>query len=254
MNEALLARVEHAGLNASASPRQCWVDGWLVRFSPGKAKRARCINALAVGQRKVDDKLRECAALYQEAGLPMILRSTPFSQPAGLDVLLAQRGWQRFDDTLVMVLGGLDRVTDAPMPRGIVAASAAAAEYAREVGALRGSTPNEVVAQAERVTASPAPYQGVLWRREGEVVACGQMAREGDLVGLYDVFTAPAERGLGLARALCTQLLVQARTQGARLGYLQVDAINEPALAVYRRLGFEVGYSYHYRSAEAGAH
>jgi ribosomal protein S18 acetylase RimI-like enzyme len=254
VNDALLARVEHAGLNASASPRQHGLDGWLLRFSPGKAKRARCINALAAGQRAVDDKLRECAVLYREAGLPLIVRSTPFSQPAGLDDLLAQRGWQRFDDTLVMVLVGLDRVAEAALPSGIVVAPAAASEYARAVGALRGSTPGEVAAQAERVAASPVPYEGVLWRREGEVVACGQMAREGDLVGLYDVFTAPAERGRGLARALCAQLLVQARNQGARVGYLQVDAVNEPAQAVYRRLGFNEGYQYHYRSAEAGAH
>ncbi len=32
-----------------------------------------------------------------------------------------------------------------------------------------------------------------------QVLACGQFALEGDLVGLYDVFTAPAARGSGLA-------------------------------------------------------
>ena len=35
----LLIRAEDAGLNASAPPQQLWLDGWLVRFSPGKAKR-----------------------------------------------------------------------------------------------------------------------------------------------------------------------------------------------------------------------
>jgi hypothetical protein len=39
--------VEDAGLNASAPPQQLWLDGWLVRLCPGKAKRARCVNALA---------------------------------------------------------------------------------------------------------------------------------------------------------------------------------------------------------------
>ena len=33
----LLSRVEDAGLNASAPPQQRWLDGWLIRFSPGKA-------------------------------------------------------------------------------------------------------------------------------------------------------------------------------------------------------------------------
>ena len=47
----LLSRIEDAGLNASAPPQQRWLDGWLVRLSPGKAKRARCIHAVAVGRR-----------------------------------------------------------------------------------------------------------------------------------------------------------------------------------------------------------
>ena len=45
----LLSRVEDAGLNASAPVEQRWLDGWLVRFCPGKAKRARCVNAVAQG-------------------------------------------------------------------------------------------------------------------------------------------------------------------------------------------------------------
>ena len=50
MDEALLRDVEDAGLNASAPPQQLWRDGWLIRRSPGKAKRARCVNALAPGR------------------------------------------------------------------------------------------------------------------------------------------------------------------------------------------------------------
>ena len=82
----LLSRIEDAGLNASAPPEQRWMDGWLVRFSPGKAKRARCINAAARGVSATSDKLALCAALYQQAGLPLVVRLTPFSQPADLDI------------------------------------------------------------------------------------------------------------------------------------------------------------------------
>ena len=48
--DTLLSRVEDAGINASAPPQQRWVDGWLLRFSPGKAKRARCVQAVADGR------------------------------------------------------------------------------------------------------------------------------------------------------------------------------------------------------------
>jgi GNAT superfamily N-acetyltransferase len=96
------------------------------------------------------------------------------------------------------------------------------------------------------------PYTGLVWRdAAGQVQACGQFARDADLVGLYDIFTAPAARGRGRARALCARLLALARDQGARTAYLQVDAANAPARTVYARLGFLDAYTYHYRSREA---
>ena len=62
------------------------------------------------------------------------------------------------------------------------------------------------------------------------------------------MFTAPAVRGRGLSRRLCALLLAQAREQGARIAYLQVDADNHAARAVYHRLGFADAFAYHYRA------
>jgi ribosomal protein S18 acetylase RimI-like enzyme len=133
-----------------------------------------------------------------------------------------------------------------------------AASYAEVVGMLRGSPPDQRSAHAQRLALSPVPYQGWVLRRpdDGQVLACGQSAAEADLVGLYDVFTHPQARRQGLARRLCSRLLAQAHAAGARVAYLQVDADNDPARAIYRHLGFADAYAYHYRSpdADAGAH
>lgn len=256
-DDALLRRIEDASLNASAPPQQFWLDGWLLRLSPGKARRARSINAVAAGTRSIDDKLREAARRYHDAGLPMFVRITPFSQPAGLEQHLAQLGWFHIDETHVMALPTLDAI-DAlcgafDRPAGIESVAAGPADYAAAVGALRGSSAQQIDAHAQRLWQSPVPYTGLLWRRAGDVVACGQFAREGDLVGLYDIFTAPQARGAGLAHSVCAALLVDARAQGARSAYLQVDGANAAAQAVYRRLGFADAYHYHYRCADPRA-
>ena len=86
-------------------------------------------------------------------------------------------------------------------------------------------------------------------KRDGVVLACGQVAIEGDLAGLYDVVTATARRGEGHARRLCVHMLAHAARAGATTAYLQVEADNAPARALYRRLGFVDGYAYHYRCA-----
>ena len=269
----MLQRIEDSSLNASAPPQQRWLDGWLVRYSPGVAKRARCINAVALGQRSPQAKLAECEALFREAGLPLVVRITPFTQPVGLDAELARRGWPMFDDTRVMVLAELQgrspaqaaalagsgaeagQMVQSGLPPGWTETHEGALDYARTVGALRGSSALEIESHAQRLQGSPVPYTGLVWRDDvGQVQACGQFAREAGLVGLYDIFTAPAARGRGLARALCARLLALAQDQGARTAYLQVDAANVPARKVYAHLGFQDAYTYHYRRGEAGAH
>lgn len=247
----LLSRIEDAGIHASAPPQQRWVDGWLLRYSPGKAKRARCVQAVTDGRLPLDERLALCQDVMDSAGLPLVVRITPFSRPAGLDAALAARGWAQFDDTRVMVAACPDRAE--PPPAGLLWQPQDGAAYADTVGALRGSPPAQRAAHAQRLAASPVPYQGWVLRRaaDGRVLACGQSACEGDLVGLYDVFTDPVARGQGLARLLCGRLLAQAHADGARTAYLQVEADNHAARGVYQRLGFMDGYAYHYRSRQS---
>jgi ribosomal protein S18 acetylase RimI-like enzyme len=249
LDRRLLIRAEDAGLNASAPPQQLWADGWLLRFSPGKAKRARCVNAVASGRLSVGYKLARAEAVYAAAQLPMVVRVTPFTRPAALDSELATRGFAVIDDTRVMVAPTLSHLAPPPLPIGFKWSALGAAAMAQAVGTMRGSPLAQRQAHAERLANSPVPYQALAIRRsdDGAVVACGQSASEGDLVGLYDIFVLPAERGRGLARALCTRLLTDARHAGAKSAYLQVEADNAAARAVYFALGFADGYGYHYR-------
>ncbi len=249
MDETLLSRVEDASLNASAPPQQRWLDGWLVRLSPGKAKRARCINAVAPGRLPLAQKLALCEADYREAGLPMLFRITRFTQPAGLDDALAALGLVRLDDTRVLVNAALPAAAAPALPAGMDWAALDGAAYAEAVGALRESPPQQRAAHVQRLALSPVPYQGFAIRRTegGEVLACGQFAREADLVGLYDVFTRDSVRGQGLAALLCRRLLAMAAGAGARVAYLQVEGDNHGARRIYERLGFAEAYRYHYR-------
>lgn len=248
-----LSRIEEAGLNASAPAEQRVFDGWLVRFNPGKAKRARCVNTLAPGRLPLEDKLAQLQAFYRGQGLPLFIRITPFSEPAGLDRQLAALGWTAIDDTRVMLCPGLDALHAEPWPAGQTLHEVDSLSFAEAVGGLRGSPALQRQAHAQRLAHSPVPYRGVVLRDEsGELLACAQVAIEMDMAGLYDVFTTPPARSQGLARRLCAHLLVQAREAGARVAYLQVEADNAPARRAYARLGFNDAYAYHYRTPGDG--
>src|SRR5207344_2574229 len=103
----LLSRVEDAGLNASAPPQQRWLDGWLVRFSPGKAKRARCVNAVAQGRLSMQEKFALCQ--------------------------------QVFDEARVMVNDNLATLIPETLPPGVSLQRVGHAAFAQIVGQMRGS-------------------------------------------------------------------------------------------------------------------
>lgn len=245
-----LSRVEDASLNASAPPTQWWLDGWLVRAWPGKARRSRCVHALMPGLLPLDERLAAAQAVCATRGLPLIFRITPFTQPPELEAALQARGFVPVDPTEVLVAPTLPaaELAEPPLAPGLRLEPMDGAAFADAVGALRDTPPEHRQSHAQRLACSPAPYRGLALRRvaDGQVLACGQVAVEPPLGGLYDVFTHPEARNQGLARLLCEHLLLLASRLGATTAYLQVDAGNAPALAVYRRLGFLPGYSYHY--------
>ena len=249
----LLSRIEDASLNASAPRQQRWLDGWLLRFCPGKAKRARSIQAVADGRMAVAARLAACRSVYDEAGLPMFVRITPFSLPAGLDEALAGLGMARIDDTRVMVMPHLHLFAAfANEPSRLTFEIVDAEPFASWVGAARGSPPAERSAHAARLRDAPVALLLVLARDEGgSIVAAGHVAIEADLAGLYDVVTVETHRGRGIGTSLCSHLLKEAAARGASTAYLQVDAGNDVARRLYGRLGFTDGYAYHYRAMPA---
>jgi ribosomal protein S18 acetylase RimI-like enzyme len=82
----------------------------------------------------------------------------------------------------------------------------------------------------------------------GHVDALALAVVDADLVGLFEVMTAPERRRRGLARALTAGLLRWGRMQRASTCWLAVAAENLPAVRLYEGLGFREAYRYHYRS------
>ncbi len=248
---ALFSRAEDAGINATAPPQQRWVDGWLLRFSPGAAKRARCINAVATGRSSFEERLALAQAIYTQANLPLIFRITPFSQPGSLDDHLAALGFVREPQgTCVMVCRALASKRVHALPRGYSLHRVGAHVFAQAVGQLRGSPLAQRQAHAQRMELSPVPFDAYVIKSDadGAVAACAQGAVEGQLVGLYDVITNPEHRSKGLAASLCEHILMKSKQDATvQSGYLQVEAHNHAARRIYTRLGFADAFQYHYR-------
>jgi N-acetylglutamate synthase len=244
-------RVEEAGLNAMQTQRQLFYDGWLLRVSPGVAKRSRSVNAHFGSTLPLADKIAYCERLYARHGLPTLFRMTPFDRPADLGDALAARGYDAFGESLVQAVI-LDRPPELPgHDADVVLEAPDTPDFVEQVGELRNSTPQQREAHRERLTNSILRKRHTVVRAGGCIVCTAQVAIDGDLVGVFDVLTVPAARGKGYATLACASLLSWAWQRGAHAAYLQVSADNAPAIAAYRRFGFATLYTYHYR-ARAG--
>jgi len=239
-------RLEERALNASGAFQSLLFDGWLLGYRAGPTKRLRCVNPFYPSTLPLAEKVAYCVAFYAAAKLPAIFRLLPFSEPSSLDGWLEREGWMLFERTLVQ----LARLAPLPAPRLPLDSVAIvdALEWVDLTARLLDADETAVLRIRERTAAYPLPHAGAVVRRDGEVVACGLLKMEGEYAGLFAVHTAAGWRGRGLARAVVSALLDEARRRGADRAYLQVTADNAPALAVYEHFGFTTAYTYWYRA------
>jgi N-acetylglutamate synthase len=239
-------RIEEASLNGLQTQRQLFYDGWLLRVSPGKAKRARSVNAHFGSTLPLARKIDYCERVYRERELPALFRITPFVVPAELDETLSQRGYVVYQPTLVQGVR-----MQAPPP--LLAADAefralAPRAFVDAVAALQNLTAGQAAAHLERIVELPLATRAVVAFRDGAAIACGQVMLEDDIAGIFSMVTAEGARGQGVASALMSRLLSWAWDHGAAQAYLQVEQDNAAAIAVYAKFGFHTGYTYHYRA------
>ena len=185
-------------------------------------------------------------AWFGARGQRSIFKLTPEPVPVGLDAELETRGWFVEAPALVMVREP----------------AAAPADLATE---LPGRGSPEWLTRFEAWNAIPADrvdlHRGILARiaqpvafalrrdESGRPAACGLAVADPPWVGLYDLVTAPEQRGRGHGTALVHALLEWGTRLECPRAYLQVDEGNRSARSLYQSLGFEDEYTYWYRIA-----
>ncbi len=249
MKYSLAARIEDAALSVSQPAQQSFFDGWLLRYSPGKAKRARSINSISAGVVPLNEKFSHCVDFYRQHSLPCLFRITPFSQPYNLDTELAAAGFCAHQDTRVMSVA-LSKIQASEAPSG--ARSVDAEQFAEVFCQLHGIDAAKANAERDRyIRASDRSVFVVHWDGSSPI-ACGSVAIEGKLAGIFGMVTAAEHRGRGVASSIVAKLLHDARAAGAETAYLQVEADNTPARRAYSKFGFEDCYAYWYRAPSGG--
>lgn len=238
-----IRQTEEHLLNAWPSLRTVVSDGWVLREARGYTKRANSASALAA-QGAFEPIIDAATAFYASYGHPTLFRLTPLAGPEP-DRILADRGYGRIDETIVMTMP-LDRTAKANACVMIDTQYSSNWEsgYA-EAHRLNGSQRRAHRAILEKIAPLAMAYAVV---NDGERdIAFGLGVIERGRLGLFDIVTMPSARRRGAARKLVGGLLDWGARNDASGAWLSVIADNSNAIALYEQFGFRELYRYHYR-------
>jgi N-acetylglutamate synthase len=240
---ALLLAMEGAAVNAWPALQTADIDGWLWRYTSGGSLRANSAATLAFNGRDCEAAIARVERLYREQGAPCRFTISDVSAPADLDGRLAARGYERGADHVTLAK---PIAASAAMPDDVEVAHDPSPKWL-EVYAC-GLTPDRRDIAPRILAGLPAQRTYFSCRRAQDVISSGLSVGEGALASVQCMATLPAARRGGGARSILRAIEACALHQGRLHLYLQAEAANAGAIALYEAFGFRLAGSYHMRA------
>jgi len=237
-----VASIERATVAAVSPESLEESDGWLLPFDSGTIGRAK--SAVPLRHAVVDEAMvGKIEARYQAHGMPAVFRLATESCFDGLRLELVRCGYVPEKPTLVQI-GSARRMRQVSSQTPAETAEAPDAAWtALFLG--EGFDPVDGASRLQTLSrARGSVYASV--RENGAVVAAGATAFSQGWASVHGMRTAPAKRGRGLAGRAMAGLAGAAIHCGMERVFLQVEAGNAAANALYRRAGFEPAWAYQY--------
>ncbi|MBS0410909.1 MAG: GNAT family N-acetyltransferase [Proteobacteria bacterium] len=239
---SLARELEPVSDRAWSAEARADLGGWRLNASRGFSGRINACWPLAAPDRPVGDAIAAVEAWYAARGLPPVFKLAEAAvEPNDLAGRLQARGYRSHTETLMMT----GPVAGAADP-GVLVGEALDPDFAAVFAAAGHADPADTAERLGALERTPRPRGFARFDVAGAPVAIGAVAVDGDWAGVFAMRTAAAHRRQGLGGRIFRALLDHAAREGARRAYLQVEAVNAPAIALYQQAGFSTAYSYLY--------
>jgi len=246
--------LETAAANAWPGIEQAWIDGWLLRAGNGYTNRANSGVPLGSSDGPAvigAETLHRIGEWYTAHGLPVQL-----ALPDRLAPL--PPGWRSRQETRLLAID----IENFVLPQGppMVRIAPAPDQSWLDMHRYGGKDP------ATQDVSPPQPLAEVLTAvHDGELgfatlglphpiaIGRGALTTAADgrrWIGLTCVAVASEHRRHGLGSLICAELIRWGADRGATHAYLQVEAENTGAIAMYDQLGFLDHHGYRYATPD----
>jgi ribosomal protein S18 acetylase RimI-like enzyme len=238
-----IVRLDRAALIAWPARERQTAFGWVMQATDGQSGRVNSTWPIAwTGKIALAAAIDRVEAWYADRGRRAWFRlAEDFGAPAELAQALAARGYTPDTRTLVMTR----ELAAAPGDADVAIDADPGDAFFQP---LREAAPSDADFAERRdvVRRAPNPRAFALLCADGRPAAVGASVAVDDLAMIFVMRTSPWAQRRGLARRVLRSLMAWARDNGACTAFLQVEAANGPAVALYEGEGFVTAYSYVY--------
>lgn len=237
MDRELILDLEERSVRAMPAAETVRLGQWLVSLGRGEVSRLNSATTFGESpRRQMFERIEAVERRYISRGREPKFRLTGLD--FHLDERLETRGYDHGPEVIVMT-GPVGGRADGTVAMARAAGPTWLDRYAAW-GGHDGLRTAEIGESLGSLTLDMAAFMSP--------TTIGVAVVDRPWVGLFDVITDPEQRRSGGAHQLTESMLAWAADQGAERSYLQVVSSNEPAIAMYDRLGFTESYRYWYRT------
>ncbi len=225
-------------------------DGhWVARFANGYTKRANSIQCHDIADvMNAAARIEALAAQYRAHNLQPTFRITPLAGPE-VEAALDAKAWSTFERSHVLAMDLPKRVRLVPTPTRYLEPTDP--EWLQIQNDMSGADAATRQSLQQILARLAVPARGILIYDEDtrQPVGAALAINANGIAIFLNVVVDAAQRGKGHGRALMNAALNWTTQSGATGAAIQVLADNEQAVPLYRSLGFQPMYDYHYRRA-----
>lgn len=233
--------LETISARAWPAARQTGLGGWRLNASAGFSGRINACWPLGDPGIALHDAVAQAERWYAGHALPALFKIVDGAcAPPALPSRLAALGYQTHTETIMMI-GSTASAPDPAVSLSEVVDDEFAAVFAATAHGL-----GDARERLETLARVPRPRAFARLDTGGSPAAIGACAAEGDWAGVFAMRTDPRFRRRGLARRILASLMGFAAGAGATRAWLQVEAENAGAIALYEAAGFAEAYRYRY--------
>lgn len=250
--------LERATLDAVCPAAQSELPGWLLPFDAADIGRAR--SAIPLFHHGLEiAALPAIEQLYRDNGLPPCFRIANTPGLRHWQERLQALGYRQTDAVHVQIASVADMQAaaelsnsaqgshNASQPANVVLLDAPGDAWA-SVYTAPGFDAEDGALRVQLLSRSRFARYAYL-QKAGVSLAAGTACISRDWLSVHGMRTLPHAQGQGLGTSLLTAFVSLAHPRGIARAFLQVEADNAPALALYRRFGFATAWTYHYWKA-----